>query len=93
MDRIPTVIDIAGFTRITEASIKKVIEYSKAEIDRFTAVKEYDENGRSFLHLFAEMRKDAAMSFSLSESIIREHLSVYFKNYAIPSNMLINKSK
>ena len=81
VDRIPAVIDIAGFTRITEASIKKVIEYSKAEIDRFTAVKEYDENGRSFLHLFAEMRKDAAMSFSLSESIIREHLSVYFKNY------------
>lgn len=81
VDRIPTVIDIAGFTRITEQEIRKVIEMSCLPVADWFAVKEYDEQGHSFLHLYAELEAGARQSPALSREIIREHLSVYFRYY------------
>ena len=81
VDRIPTVIDIAGFTRITENSINKVIEYSKLGVEFYTAYKEYDEKNRSYMHMCVEMTEEAIHSSMITANIIKDHLSVYFKNF------------
>ena len=47
IDRVPQVIDIAGFTRITENSINQAIELSSLPIAAWTAKKEFTDNNRS----------------------------------------------
>lgn len=79
IDRIPTVIDIAGFTRITEHSIRSAIELSRLEIDEWVAMKEYNEEKRPLLHLYVELSPKTLISQAISKEILREHLSVYFK--------------
>jgi len=79
IDRIPSVIDIAGFTRITENSIANSIKLSGLKIFNWFAVKEYNENNRPLLHLYVEMEKDSLTSIAVSVQVLREHLSVYFK--------------
>lgn len=81
VDRIPTVIDIAGFTRITEREIRKVVEMSCLPVGDWFALKEYDDVGHSYLHLYVELRTGAPQSPSLSRDILREHLAVYFRYY------------
>ena len=56
VDRIPTVIDIAGFTRITKREIEKVITLSRLPIGHWFAVKEYDADGHSYLCLLYTSR-------------------------------------
>ena len=79
IDRIPTVIDIAGFTRITENSIQNVIALSHLQIADWVAVKEYNQEKRPLMHLYVEMESQALASQALSKEILRQHLSVYFK--------------
>jgi phenylacetate-coenzyme A ligase PaaK-like adenylate-forming protein len=81
IDRIPTVIDIAGFTRITEREITNVIDMSSLPVGNWFAVKEYDREGHSYLHLFAEMKEASKQSPALTREIIAEHLTVYFRYY------------
>lgn len=81
VDRIPTVIDIAGFTRITEREICKVIEISCLPVADWFAVKEYDEAGHSYVHIYVELKADAKQSLVLSQKILQEHFSVYFRYY------------
>ena len=81
VDRIPTVIDIAGFTRITEREILKIIEISSLPVANWFAVKEYDETGHSFLHIYVELQPDAKQSLVLSQKILQEHFSIYFRFY------------
>lgn len=80
VDRIPTVIDIAGFTRITENSIEEVVRYSGLSIQDWVAAKEY-KNNRPYLHLYVEMRPDAVETSLVSRQVLIEHLSVYFKHF------------
>lgn len=79
IDRIPTVIDIAGFTRITENSIQNVIALSHLQIADWVAAKEYNQEKRPLMHLYVEMESQALASQALSKEILRQHLSVYFK--------------
>lgn len=81
VDRVPTVIDILGFTRITERELTRVIELSHLRIGDWFAVKEYDEQNRSFLHLYVELAPGVMESEAVGKQIIREHLSTYFKYY------------
>ncbi len=81
IDRVPNVIDIAGFTRITEKVIDDVITMSRLQVADWIAFKEYDENGHSFMHLCAEMDPDCLLSAPASMQLILEHLSVYFRFY------------
>ncbi|MEG0803841.1 MAG: GH3 auxin-responsive promoter family protein [Pygmaiobacter sp.] len=81
VDRIPTIIDISGFTRITEREISKVLELSYLPIQDWFALKEYDEHNHSFLHLYVEMRPDAQQNSATGREILKEHLSVYFRYY------------
>jgi len=81
VDRIPTVIDIAGFTRITENSINNVIQLSGVEISDWFALKKYDEDKRSYMQMYVELSDRASRSPVACSSIIAEHLSIYFKLY------------
>lgn len=81
IDRIPTIIDIAGFTRITRRSVEEVIARSKLGIGRWFARKEYTDGNCPFIHMYLEMKPDAAESDAISKKILTEHLSVYFKSF------------
>jgi phenylacetate-coenzyme A ligase PaaK-like adenylate-forming protein len=81
MDRIPTVIDIAGFTRITENSINHVFELSGIRPADWFALKKYDDNKRSYLQMYVELSDEAQQSALACSTVLREHLSIYFKYY------------
>lgn len=81
IDRVPSVIDIAGFTRITENSINRVIEISRLPIRDWFALKEYDGDKISFMHFYAEIDIDTPEAAILDEKLIREHFSIYFRHY------------
>lgn len=80
VDRVPSVIDIAGFTRITENSISDVVELSGLPIGHWIAKKEYDNKRRPYLHLYLELKAESLDSVAISKQVIKEHLQVYF-NY------------
>ncbi len=79
IDRVPTIIDIAGFTRISENSIKNIIEVSGLPVAGWVAAKEYTPNKRPYLHLYIELKADAITSSAVSCEILRDHLTIYFK--------------
>ncbi len=81
VDRIPTVIDIAGFTRITQREIRKVIELSCLPVGDWVAAKEYDKTGHSYLHIYLELLPEAKQSLVLSQKLLHEHFSAYFRFY------------
>lgn len=78
-DRVPNVIDIAGFTRITENSIRNSIELSGLKLKNWFAAKEYTQNNRPQLHMYVEFDRNTLLSAAISREILKEHLSVYFK--------------
>ncbi len=78
IDRDPSVIDISGFTRLSEKTIKKAFELSKLQIKAWFAVKEFDEENRAFFHLYVEAQDDGISSV-MAEEIIKDHLSIYFR--------------
>lgn len=80
VDRIPTVIDIAGFTRITERTIAEVIRLSKLGIGNWVACKEY-ENNTPFLHMYIELTPQARANDVLTEQVINDQLSIYFRHF------------
>ena len=81
VDRIPTVIDIAGFTRITERSINNVIKLSGLEIADWFALKKYDDSKRSYMQLYVELSDKAGQSPVACSTVLADHLSAYFKHY------------
>jgi len=78
VDRVPWIIDIAGFTRISEATINEALNVSKLDINDWFAVKEYDEMKRAFLHLYVEVGANQRRG-GLTKDIINEHLAIYFR--------------
>lgn len=80
IDRVPTIIDIANFTRISENTIELVISLSGLKIASWVALKEYSPENRPFLHLYAEMETDALTQQALSKEILKEQLSIYFRH-------------
>ncbi|MGO5051098.1 GH3 family domain-containing protein [Lachnospiraceae bacterium LCP25S3_G4] len=79
IDRVPSVIDIAGFTRITEKSIEHVMELSGLKIEAWVAAKEYNEHNKPYLHLYVEMNPQALTSQAITIEVLREQLGIYFK--------------
>lgn len=80
IDRIPGIIDIAGFTRISENSIKNVIELSGVDVAGWVALKEFTpDKGRPFLHLYVELSTAAVTTRAVSRELLKEHLTIYFK--------------
>ncbi len=77
VDRIPTVIDIAGFTRITEGTITEAMALSRLEIGDWFAVKRYDQEQRPYMQLCLETAGQTPVA--MTREIIKEHLTIYFK--------------
>ena len=81
VDRVPSIIDIAGFTRITESSISQVLDMSRLDISQWLAKKESDSRGFPFLHMYVEFGQDSMDRDVINREILTEHLSVYFKYF------------
>lgn len=79
VDRDPQIIDMAGFTRISEDTIIKALELSKLNINEWFAVKKFDQQNRVFLHLYVEVEEDAEVQGIMTKEMIKEHLSIYFR--------------
>lgn len=79
VDRVPNVIDIAGFTRITENTIRKAITVSGVQIHDWFAAKRYDSDSRPYMQLYVEMSEAAILTGVVAADVIRDHLSAYFK--------------
>ena len=79
VDRVPSIIDIAGFTRISETGIRNAIQLSKMPVYDWVATKEYNENNRPFLHLYVEVERMAFAQNAISSDILKEVLTTYFK--------------
>lgn len=79
IDRVNNVIDIAGFTRITENSIGDAIRLSRLPVVHCTAAKEWVDGKKPFLHLYLEIDPASVDSAAISAQVLREHLKVYFK--------------
>jgi hypothetical protein len=78
VDRDPRVIDIAGFTRITEETISETLKLSKLDIAEWFAVKDFDECQRAYLHLYVEVGPEG-MRGAMTQDIIKDHLTIYFR--------------
>jgi len=81
VDRVPDVIDIAGFTRITASSMQEVIRLSRLELGDWILKKEYSQNNDPFLHMYLEIPPDAQVSEVTTRTVLTEHLSLYFKYF------------
>ena len=81
VDRVPKIIDIAGFTRITERAINKVIEVSRLPVAGWFARKQYDDQKRSFMHMYVEIDETAQGSAEFNRQLICDHMSIYFRHY------------
>ena len=79
VDRVPWIIDIAGFTRITENSINQAIELSRLPIADWTAKKEFTENNRPYLHLYVELERSHLINSAISIRILQDQLGIYFR--------------
>lgn len=80
IDRIPTIIDIAGFTRISENTVSEAISLSRLQVSDWFALKEFDAQNRAYMHLYVEMAPEAIVSGAVASKIIAEHLSIYFRH-------------
>ncbi len=81
VDRVPTVIDIAGFTRITESSVEEVIKLSGLPIADWIARKEFDEADNPYFHMFIEVDPAMQTRGDTTVKVLTEHLSLYFKAF------------
>lgn len=80
IDRVPDIIDIAGFTRISENSVKNVIELSGLDVKEWVALKEFTKDkGRPYLHLYVELSDKMVVNRAVSREILKDHLTIYFK--------------
>lgn len=79
VDRVPQVIDIAGFTRITEKSIQQAIQLSRLPIAAWTAKKEFTDNYRPYLHLYVELQRSNLINSAISIRILQDQLGIYFR--------------
>ena len=79
IDRTPDVIDIAGFTRISEVSIDRVVKLSGLSVSGWAAAKEFTSEGKPFLHMYVELESESLANVAVSREILRDQLSIYFK--------------
>lgn len=81
VDRVPDIIDIAGFTRITVPSVEEVLRLSKLGIGDWVMKKEFDAAENPFLHMYAEILPEAQLHDVVAREVLQEHLGVYFKYF------------
>lgn len=78
LDRIDPVIDLAGFTRITEETLKEVIHLSRLPISAWFARKCYDDEARPYLNLCLELNHSQTDPGWDRVDLIQAQLELYF---------------
>lgn len=81
VDRVPDVIDIAGFTRITASSMQEVIRLSRLNLGDWILKKEFNEKGDPFLHMYLEIPPETQATEVITKTVLTEQLSLYFKHF------------
>lgn len=81
VDRIPDVIDIAGFTRITASSMEEVIRLSRLDLGDWVLKKEFSQGCDPFLHLYLEIPPEAQATETTAKRVLTEHLALYFQYF------------
>lgn len=79
VDRVPDIIDIAGFTRISANGIRSVIELSGLPVTGWVAAKEFTSENRPYFHLYVEIQREAFLKHAISTDVLRDLLTTYFK--------------
>jgi hypothetical protein len=69
VDRVANVIDLAGFTRITNNTVSEALKSSKLAVYNWTAIKEYVEEN-PVLHIYIELKGK-----KLSDKLVKEKLN------------------
>ena len=80
IDPVPTIMDIATFTRISAPTLESAIGLSGLPVADWTARKEYSPENRPFLHLYAEIASGALVNQAVTKEILREQLEIYFRH-------------
>lgn len=78
-DRVSDIIDIAGFTRISEKEISSALRLSGLPVSDWVALKEFNADGKPYLHLYVEIASDSLANSAVSKDIIKDQLTIYFK--------------
>ncbi len=81
VDRIAPVIDLAGFTRITQATISDVINMSKLDIHDWIAVKKYDCQQRPYVSMHIEIKHGQNGVGLDNAELIKDTLEIYFRYF------------
>lgn len=81
VDRVPNVIDIAGFTRITASSMQEVIRLSRLNLGDWVLKKEFNKNNDPFLHMYVEIPPETQENGVIAKNILTEQLALYFKHF------------
>ena len=79
VDRVPAIIDIAGFTRISEQGIQSVLDLSGLPVVGWVALKEYTAENRPYFHLYVEVEKAEFLNRAVNTQVLRDLLTTYFK--------------
>ena len=79
VDRVPTIIDIAGFTRISENGIQNAIALSGLGVKGWTAKKAFNVENKPYMILYVELDKNELAKKAISSELIKELLSTFFK--------------
>ena len=85
--RIDGIIDIAGFTRLTEKVIWRAVENSGVLYQDWAIRKEATEN-KPVLHLYIEPKQGAELDENQISDAIHKHLSLLDNDYALLESML-----
>ena len=78
-DRIAPVIDLAGFTRITQATINEVISMSKLDIHDWFAIKKFDNEQRPYVAMYIEIKHPQHGQGLDNVELIKDTLEIYFR--------------
>lgn len=81
LDRVRSVIDIAGFTRMTRPGVEEVIRMSKLGLGDWVMKKEFDAGNNPFVHMYTEIMPEAQVRDVTVRQVLQEHLAVYFQYF------------
>lgn len=68
VDRISNVIDLAGFTRITQTTIAKAMELAELSVTDWVASKQYEKN-EPVIHIYLEMKSKEVNGLKIKKLI------------------------
>ncbi len=78
VDRISNIIDLAGFTRITTATIDQAVKIGGLPVENWVACKQYEDK-EPILHIYLEMKDE--VNYESVKDILHESLQASDSDY------------